>query len=298
MGGKLSWALALVATTSLLGCSSDDVTTDDGGGSDASDAAKEPEAEAAAAPVCIPYEGGVDAAYFGTVGAFVSETPVGTGFEIDEIFVPAGDGGTTSCSGTAVGDCCFTPSPPADAGADADADADAATAQVSAGDISIYDGPALIDHAIWAFGTSYANVGAGSWAPSDVLSVFADGGTVDPFCGSVRATGALGLADGGNIPLEIAIDRATNYSFAWRADPGAPGARVTLLIGNQAGSLSCTTDDSAGTITAPSQLLMMLDSGSGAWQLLRQVSVNVPDPNADVHLVSAVAITGVGVVLQ
>lgn len=236
-------------------------------------------------------------------GALAAAEATAGVFDIAGSFVATPDASATAnmCPGSGVmsGSCCYEPPAPAsDAGA-----ADAGTVAVfSAGTITIKDGTSTLANMSpgtnGAYGiTSGAMNPTVKWTPGDTLAVSAAGATVDAFTGNLVTvvdlagiTPALSLKTATNVPL------ATALVVSWTAGT-ATTVRVTLLAAKGTagdGLISCSVDDSAGTVTVPTALLSKLTTGDNGVLSLTRQSVNMATgANVSVQLLSSTTATGI-----
>ena len=249
-------------------------------------------------------EGGGSLPYVGELTA--TSTPVkdadggaSTVFTITGAFfpTPATTPTTPTCptNGTSSGSCCYIP--PAMA-SDAGVTSDAGTvAAASAGTITIKDGTANVaalnplpsggGYGITS-GTMNPSV---TWNPGDMLSISAQGSTVDAFTGSLTTVDAFAgvtppqsLTTAANVPL------SSDLAISWAV---GNGTNVTALLAVKSGSITCQVSDSAGTVSVPSTLLMKLTTMQvGLLTLSRSVSTQVTGPNATVTLFGSTSSAG------
>jgi hypothetical protein len=235
-------------------------------------------------------------------GALAAAEATAGVFDIAGSFIATPDASATAnmCPGSGVmsGSCCYEPPAPAsDAGA-----ADAGTVAVfSAGTITIKDGTATLANMSpgtnGAYGiTSGAMNPTVKWTPGDTLAVSAAGATVDAFTGNIVTvvdlagiTPALSLTTATNVPL------ATPLVVSWTAGT-ATTVRVTLLAAKGTagdGLISCSVNDSAGTVTVPTALLSKLTTGDNGVLSLTRQSVNMATgANVSVQLLSSTTSAG------
>jgi hypothetical protein len=243
--------------------------------------------------------------YSGALAA--AETTAGV-FDIAGSFVatPDASGTANTCPGSGVmsGSCCYEPPAAASDAGTADAGAaDAGTVAVfSAGTITIKDGTSTLANLMpgtnGAYGiTSGAMNPTVKWTAGDTLSVSANGATVDAFTGSLvtvvdlaGVTPALSLKTATDIPL------ASPLVVSWTAGT-ATTVRVTLIAAKGTagdGVISCSVDDSAGTVTVPTALLSKLTTGdTGVLSLVRQEVNTATGNNVTVQLLSSTTATGI-----
>jgi hypothetical protein len=237
--------------------------------------------------------------YSGTLAA--AETTGGV-FDIAGSFIATPDASATAntCpgSGTTSGSCCYEPPIVAnDAGA-----VDAGTIAVfSAGTITIKDGTATLANlnpgTNGAYGiTSGASNPTVKWTGGDTLAVSAAGATVEAFTGNlVTAVALAGVTPALSLQTATTVPLADPYVVSWT--PGtATTVRVTLIVAKgmtEDGSISCSVDDSAGTVSFPTALLSKLTTGdTGIISLTRTSLTTTTGSNATVQLASTTSSTG------
>lgn len=240
------------------------------------------------------------AAYSGTMAA--DETTAGV-FNIAGEFIATPDASATAntCPGMGVtsGSCCYEPPIVAsDAGA-----ADAGTvALVSAGTITFKDGTSTLANmnpgTNGAYGiTSGASNPTVKWTQGDTLAVSAAGATVDAFTGNlVTVVDLAGVTPVLSLKTATTVPITSPLVVSWT--PGtATTVRVTLIAAKgtvEDGSISCSVNDSAGTVTVPTAFLSKLTTGdTGVISLTRQAVSQATGNNVSVQLVSASTTTGI-----
>ena len=237
--------------------------------------------------------------YSGTLAA--AETTAGV-YDIAGSFIATPDASATAntCPGSGItsGSCCYEPPIVAsDAGA-----ADAGTIAVfSAGTITIKDGTATLANlnpgTNGAYGiTSGASNPTVKWTGGDTLAVSAAGATVEAFTGNLVTVVALaGVTPALSLQTATTVPLADPYVVSWT--PGtATTVRVTLIAAKgtaEDGSISCSVDDSAGTVSFPTALLSKLTTGDTGIVSLTRTSLNTATgSNVTVQLASTTSSTG------
>jgi hypothetical protein len=240
------------------------------------------------------------APYSGTLAAAETTASV---FDIagDFIATPDASATTNTCPGSGVtsGSCCYEPPITAsDAGA-----TDAGTPAVfSAGTITIKDGTSTLANlnpgTNGAYGiTSGASNPTVKWTAGDTLAVSAAGATVDAFTGNlVTVVDLAGVTPTLSLKTATTVPLAAPFVVSWT--PGtATSVRVTLIAAKgtaEDGSISCSVDDSAGTVSFPMALLSKITTGdTGVLSLTRQSVNQATGNNVSVQLVSTTATTGI-----
>ncbi len=238
--------------------------------------------------------------YSGALAA--AETTAGV-FDIAGSFVltPDASAAGNMCPGSGVmsGSCCYEP--PA-AARDAGAAGDAGTVAVfSAGTITIKDGTSTLANlnpgTNGAYGiTSGAMNPTVKWTAGDTLAVSAAGATVDAFTGNlVTVVDLAGVTPVLSLKTATSVPLASPLVVSWTAGT-ATTVRVTLLAAKGTagdGLISCSVDDSAGTVTVPTALLSKFATGdTGALSLTRQSTNTATGANVTVQLLSSTTSTG------
>jgi hypothetical protein len=243
--------------------------------------------------------------YSGALAA--AETTAGV-FDIAGSFIatPDASGTANMCPGSGVmsGSCCYEPPAAASDAGTADAGAtDAGTVAVfSAGTITIKDGTSTLANLMpgtnGAYGiTSGAMNPTVKWTAGDTLSVSAAGATVDAFTGSlVTVVDLAGVTPALSLKTATTVPLASPLVVSWTAGT-ATTVRVTLIAAKGTagdGIISCSVDDSAGTVTVPTALLSKLATGdTGVLSLTRQEVNTATGNNVTVQLLSSTSATGI-----
>ncbi len=227
----------------------------------------------------------------------------------------------TSCMGTQIGDCCYTPPVKVPANA-----ANASPASVTFGDagpIVVHDGARKLgtltfsadvpdaSTSMGAFTTSadYTQLSSAyvpelKWNGGDTLDVAASGGaTIGAFIGSVVApspltavTPKLDYLATQKTPLEIPLAKA--FVVSWNPDTKTSGTTQLHVTAagdtTSRGDIICTVKDSTGMATVPAALVAKYNSGDqGAVFLIRQVAASpLHIGGADVTISAAAAEEG------
>jgi hypothetical protein len=126
----------------------------------------------------------------------------------------------------------------------------------SAGTVTVSIGGTEIATLLPIVGGGYAQFHDIVAQPGDSVTTSASGEIVPAFMGSVRAPGAL------TTTLPTSVPRTAPLSSSWTTS--APADRMQLLLRTTAGSIACTIEAAAATLTIPSELLAMLPATAGA----------------------------------
>jgi hypothetical protein len=303
---KLS-ILALVSTVSCIaaaaGCSSSSnkgFGTGPGGGDSGTTTVEGGATDAGgeSGVSSLPYVGALSA-YKGAAGSFIIAG--------DFFATPANITTNPTCpsTGTQSGSCCYLPPGAAsDAGTSA---SDAGTPFVSAGTITFSDGSkdlaALNPGTEGVYGiTSGASNPSVMWTPGDMLGVSAAGAVVQAFTGTLPTVDDLAVtAPTLSLKTAFPIPIGSDYDVTWTASTATTvhvslaaykgGGDAGALVGD--GLITCSADDSAGTVTVPTALLSKLTSGdSGLITITRQSQNTVTGPNATVGLTGTATADG------
>lgn len=252
-----------------------------------------------------PTDGGMDQMagmpFQGSVFAVTTPSAAGNTFSVDAAFIASVSPGTPCAGGSMMGTCCYMPAAvPTDAGP-----VDAGMPMiVTAGNIDITNEagdagvgtlmPGAMGYMPLTGPTPDMSV---QWTAGDKLDVSAAGDSM----GVHMFTGAIQTGDTitGDMPAlsftnPVTINRTMDYTQAWTADSTATGDKVVLAIATTAdGSITCTADDSAGTVTVPNMLLSNFSAGMGFVTLTRTNSSMATGPNnATVSLDHTTSILG------
>jgi hypothetical protein len=188
------------------------------------------------------------------------------------------------------------------------APAGAVSPPVSAGTISLTDGTTSLGTLPFNTGTIgkmmvglYGSIASGAttplWQGSDTLGVSAPGATVGAFHGTLRAPPAIaGVTPYIRATPRLTPPRTQDFVISWTPDTVTGESMVfatAFNTGNPA-IITCTVDDSAGTLTVPAAILGMLPSGPQTLQvsLTRLVQTTVTASNASVQLVAITVLPG------
>jgi hypothetical protein len=195
--------------------------------------------------------------------------------------------GAAGCSGTVAGACCFLPS-----------SAPKAASYVSAGQISITNAGASLASLTWN-GTNYQSaLPPTPWHAGDIFSIVASGGSVSGFSGSVTAppsiTGVSPAFSGA-----VVVSAGTDFVVSW-TPMGAAGAEMGLTMSfvngtSPDGSIGCTVEDSAGSITVPQAILEGRKLHDQVTLTLeRAILVSASSANAQVTLYGSTSLESTG----
>jgi hypothetical protein len=166
-----------------------------------------------------------------------------------------------------------------------------------AGTITLTDGTNALGALDFNAATGYTALSGTSdagmnWAFADTLNVSAagDANGVAQFTGSVAAPAAFaGLSPAPSYSPADGISLSSDFTQTWT--PGPAGSKVTLNIyASTSGSISCTADDSAGTVTVPTALLSLFTStDTGTLAITRAANTAVTATNANVSITASIS---------
>ena len=189
------------------------------------------------------------------------------------------DGGSPQCTGTMMGSCCYSTSPPA-------------TAMVSAGTVTVDDGTTTIATLTSPdYLASSSETATFTWAPGDTLKVSATGAAFDAFSVKVKAP-ALLVVTQPSFTGPLAVPLNADYVVTWT--PSAETcSQVELGLSQGTGmpSISCVADDSDGKITVPKALLGKLTATTGTAAIQRLETSEELIANAGAGVVAANVLT-------
>jgi hypothetical protein len=196
----------------------------------------------------------------------------------------------SGCTGTQVGNCCFSPQ-----GGPSCPFPD----ETSAGNITVTKSGAQIAQLTFAndYDADTSSSPALTWQPGDTLSVSAAGssGAVGSFSGSVVAPSPLANVTPA-FGSTATIQKANDLVITWT--PGTGTAVVQLFLEDIAlNGIGCTVPVTAGTLTVSSTLLTRL-GGSGSLILDSTNETTVTGTNAKVVISADTAATIVGTTYQ
>jgi len=244
--------------------------------------------------------------FYGYVGAAVSPNLAGMGnsYTISALFSTSAAvlPGQAPCTGMMMGSCCYTPAAaPVDAGG---SDAGPA-ASPQAGIITV----TMLADAGTAMLTpdtmtgAYASDTMQSWnAGTDILMISAAGDTasVHAFSGSLQ-TGApfANLMPAFSFAMPTMIDRTMDFPVTWMME-GMGGEKAVLFVLLSAGTMSdglisCSVDESTGTITVPKGLLGLVTLSDTATLFLQRgipKTPTTPADNATIYLIGGAQVLG------
>jgi hypothetical protein len=193
---------------------------------------------------------------------------------------------TVCPGGTQLGNCCYEPPPSSTGGT---------PTPVSAGKITLADNGATIGTMDFSPGyvLSSETTSTLTWAPGDSLNVSAAGATVDAFEGTVTAPG---LISGVNPSLSstITIPLASDWSISWTPDTLSGDLMIVNLLDRTLNNaITCSVQDSVGTVTFPATLLANFNTAdTGRVALSRSASTAPSVGNADVEILVGVDVAG------
>jgi hypothetical protein len=246
--------------------------------------------------------------YVGTLTAMMTpETNSSDMYAISGQFTATPDGGQgNACAGTMSGCCCYTP--PSDAGTSSGG---ATPTLVTAGKITVQDG-SDISPTIWPWGAGTYYMEIDPWRPGDTLLFSATGDTVQAFSGTVKAPDFPiaginpALSQDINQPTQMFVGK--DFTITWTPGSGSGNTMtlyltaylpVTIGIGFVDGTITCWTDDSAGTLTIPWALLSHVSTNDNETiALVRAASSTVIGGNATVALSAATQSSGAALLWQ
>jgi hypothetical protein len=195
---------------------------------------------------------------------------------------------STCQGGTPSGSCCYEPPPSSTGGV---------PTLVSAGGITVVDSGATIGTLTFTSGY-YILSGPTStftWKPGDSLTVSAAGATVDSFSETVTAPGTISGLNPTLSTTPTDITLSSNWSLSWTPDARGGETMIVALTDETVanGEISCSVQDSAGTVTLPATLLGNFTPGHMARLIATRLSVVHPnDSNTQVNLVAGVEVGG------
>lgn len=225
--------------------------------------------------------------YVGEVTATKAGTTT-TVYTLSATFAANPDAGATtpSCAGTQSGSCCFLPA--TDGGTATDGGSSSITL-LSAGAITFTDnGTAIANISPQtnnAYGIASTNNPSVKWSSGDTLKVSAAGATISAFTGNLAtAADFAGLSPTLSYTTATTVTASAGMTISWT--PGT-GTTVGVLVDAKGGAITCSVDDSAGTVTVPAQLLQNYASGTeGIVSVTRTNLVKSTESNATVSFVS------------
>ncbi len=279
---RFRWAALAAAAFAFSACGNGSVGGTHGGGNDAGsggDAGNQ--------------GGGGDGGSGGDGGPNGGTTTFGGDIEAVELLAPGPDGGApsqsysvtadfypnvgpggSSCSGASVGSCCY--SPPAGGGG---------SAPIGAGTLTVKDGQVTLGTLPFDPTNGYGLLTSATWMPGDTLSVTAPGDVVDAFVVSSPVPAALAGLSPSLASGALTISVSQPWTFAWT--PGSPAGQSMLVTLGPApnatgqssiGSITCTPNDSDGTLTVDASLLANFQSGQAAQLAVARINAGQASP--------------------
>ncbi len=196
-------------------------------------------------------------------------------FSVTAFFNPdVGAGGSGCADGIGVGSCCYLP--PSGGGG---------SAPVSAGTLTLLDDAAAVASMPFDPTNGYGTLTSVSWDGGDSLTVRAAGDVVAPFEVETHApvdfTGLSPSLSGG-----VTLPTGSSWTLSW-APGGADSVEITIGAapgvsvpdgGTPVGSITCTPDDDAGTVTIDSTLLANFTSGQAGQISVARVNAGGATP--------------------
>jgi hypothetical protein len=208
---------------------------------------------------------------------------------------------SATCAGTQNGNCCYVPPASGSSSSSSSSSSSGTVTIPGAGAITVTDGTTPMGTLAFTAGTGYAPLGSATdtmltWAFGDTLNVSAvgDANGVAAFTGAVVAPASLAnLSPALSYTAPTGLSLSSDFVETWTAGPA--GSTVTLAIYATTsafapnGSITCTADDSSGTITVPTALLANFGpTDTGSASLSRSASTAVTASNANVTVVANV----------
>ena len=195
----------------------------------------------------------------------------------------------SACAGATVtaGACCYVPgAPPVDAGASTlpageSADGGPDFVMLNVGTLTLDDATStktlgslqympLIEGFGYAEGYADDDLGPSAWSAGDLLTVSVSGGVLGSFTAQAHD---VSMPD---TPAPASITRSQGLTLAWTPDPNAHAMAVSLAAYSAKsvshGTVTCTPEDSAKTITIAPDLLAGVESGDQCWGSLTRKS--------------------------
>jgi hypothetical protein len=202
---------------------------------------------------------------------------------------------TVCPGGTQLGNCCYEPPP-------ATTTTGGTPTLVSAGNITVADNGSTLGTLTFASTPipgytplSSTTTSTLTWASGDSLTVTAAGATVDAFNGTVKAPG---LISGVNPALSstMTIPLTSSWSVSWTPDTQSGESMIVNLLDDTLHSaITCTAQDSAGTVSFPASLLSHFTSTDSARVALSRSAATAPsDGNTAVNVLAGVNVAGTG----
>lgn len=218
-------------------------------------------------------------AFIGTIDFGAAQLSNGTDDIIDATLYPNYGGAalTTSCAGTQMGNCCYTPNnsncPYPD--------------PVSAGVLTANNGSTQLGQLNFTAGTGYSDLDtfsepAVTWQAGDTLEISAPGqsGMIAAFSGQTIAPAPLANVAPAINNASLNIPKASDFTVTWT--PGTGNAQVALLLEDIAlNGIACNVPVTAGTVTVPSALLQKF-GGAGSLSIEPYAQEIVTSANASI----------------
>ncbi|MBS2028850.1 MAG: hypothetical protein JST54_13190 [Deltaproteobacteria bacterium] len=125
-----------------------------------------------------------------------------------------------------------------------------------------------------------------TWAPGDLISFSASGGSIHAFSGQLQAAPPLTAVTPDFTHNAVAVNRTAGLTLTWSPGNG-PGETVQFDIQQQGSAppgqeyiLSCNVPDSPGTFTIPPEALQLLETGGASIDASRDVTFYANCDNA------------------
>jgi hypothetical protein len=210
--------------------------------------------------------------YMGVVILSYASLPMPT-FDALGLFQATPKTPPSECPGTKVGSCCYTPP------------ASSLPTFEPAGNITVADGSTtLVTMMPPGYTASSLSDATLQWKPGDTLTITASGGTVDAFTAMVTAPSHLvGLSPAFTAPLAVSLK--SDLVVSWTPS-SEPCAQISFGLSQGAGlaTIGCVVDDSAGTLTVPSSLLVRFTGAAGSALIERIAGTPTYAKNAAVEV--------------
>ena len=208
-------------------------------------------------------------------------TPTASYFATASFWPNIGSGGA-NCVGTASGSCCYAP--PTGGGG---------TAPVGAGTLTFFDGTTTLGTIAFDATNGYGTLGSATWNGGDALSVKAPGDTVHAFQAATTAPADFAGLTPDLTTGAVTVSVSQSWTLSWTA--GSPGAQSLLVLITPAasqtgeGSITCSPNDSDGTVTVDASLLANFQSGNTGQISIERINAGdgAADNGSIVYQVSA-----------